>query len=328
VVSGWNDRLLARTLIEEATALRARYQSVARDSEDMVPHAWYALPLPSMVWYFGSCIANPMQPQQQRFWPDPRPLVERLGADFFRQLPDGPGVYLMHGRTDVVLYVGKAKSLKHRLSSYRVANPDRMRRRHLRLLQQVERIELEECPDEEAALAREAELLRTLKPKFNRAGVWAGRPRFLIWRFREQSLDLAISDAPVIGWREFGPCGSGVIFLRASLVRLLWLAFDPSRRSHEMPAGWYHGRLGAIASIASPPRDMELTLANLFAGDTEGFAAWISSQTQALVRSYDRETRDADLETVLRLSRIIPGSRAGRNAPARQACRGLEQPGS
>jgi hypothetical protein len=47
-----------------------------------------------------------------------------------------------------------------------VANPDRLARRHLRLLRLVARIELQECADEAAALAKEAELLLALKPKF------------------------------------------------------------------------------------------------------------------------------------------------------------------
>ncbi len=242
-----------------------------------------------------------MQPQQQRFWPDSRPLVERLGAEFFRRLPEAPGVYLMHDHTDVVLYVGKAKSLKHRLSSYRVANPDRMRRRHLRLLQQVVRIALEECSSEAAALAREAELLRTLKPKFNRAGVWAGPPRYLIWRAGEFSVEMAIARTPVTGWQVFGPCGSGVVYMRAALARLLWLALNPSRCSHEMPMGWCHGRMATIATIASKPNELEPILARLFAGDTDGFAAWIAEQTETLVHGYDHETRDADLETVVSL---------------------------
>src|SRR5215467_12387040 len=93
---------------------------------------------------------------------DPRPLVERLGPEFFRQAPDCPGVYLMRDAADKVLYVGKAKSLRKRLASYRVANPDRMPRRHLRLLRTVRRVELQECHDEPAALARESELLREL----------------------------------------------------------------------------------------------------------------------------------------------------------------------
>jgi hypothetical protein len=96
---------------------------------------------------------------QQKFWPDPQPLVERLGSAFFRRLPENPGVYLMHGPDETILYVGKARNLRHRLSSYRVANPDRVPRRTLRLLRMVTRIAWEECGDEAAALRRESELL-------------------------------------------------------------------------------------------------------------------------------------------------------------------------
>lgn len=242
-----------------------------------------------------------MQPLQQRFWPDPRPLVDRLGEAFFRQLPETPGVYLMHGAADVVLYVGKAKSLRHRLGSYRVANPDRMGRRHLRLVRQVVRIELQECTDELAALAREAELLRTLKPKFNRAGVWPGIPRFLVWRCAERRLELAITKTPIIGWQVFGPFGGGTVYLRAALVRLLWYAANPMLGSIAMPEGWWHGRLGSIAAIETGTADVELILAKFLAGDADGFATWIGEKTQSLVHAYDRETRDADLETVVSL---------------------------
>ena len=100
--------------------------------------------------------------RQMLLFPDPRPLVERLGAEFFRQAPECPGVYLMRDAKDEVLYVGKAKNLRKRLASYRVANPDRKPRRHLRLLRAVARVELQECPDESAALTRESELLRGL----------------------------------------------------------------------------------------------------------------------------------------------------------------------
>src|SRR5258708_657064 len=119
---------------------------------------------------------------QVLLFPDPRPLVERLGPEFFRDAPQAAGVYLMRDRFDTVLYVGKAKNLRKRLASYRVANPDRMPRRHLRLLRAVERIELRPCADESAALATESILLRTLRPRFNRAGTWPGALRFLAWR--------------------------------------------------------------------------------------------------------------------------------------------------
>src|SRR6266481_1825131 len=123
-----------------------------------------------------------MRAAQQLMFPDPQPLVERLGREFFQTIPSCPGVYLMRDGAGTVLYVGKAKNLRKRLTSYRVANPDRMPRRHLRLLRAVEWIELEECASESSALARESHLLRSLRPRFNRAGTWPGSPRFLLWR--------------------------------------------------------------------------------------------------------------------------------------------------
>jgi len=242
---------------------------------------------------------------QTLLFPDPRPLVERLGQDFFRQLTERPGVYLMQDAAGLVLYVGKAKNLRQRLGHYRVANPDRMGRRHLRLLRQVARIELQECADEITALAREAELLRALKPKFNRAGVWPATPRFLVWRWTERTLELAIAETPGIGWLVFGPFGSGAVFLRAALVRLLWYAMNPSSGSTAMPHGWLHGRLGAIAAIQANQSEVDLVLMKLFEGDTDEFVAWIGEQTKPLVKAYDLETRDADLETVINFAQAM-----------------------
>ena len=264
-----------------------------------------------------------MPASQTLLFPDPRPLVERLGQDFFRQLTERPGVYLMQDAAGLVLYVGKAKNLRQRLGHYRVANPDRMGRRHLRLLRQVARIELQECADEIAALAREAELLRALKPKFNRAGVWAATPRFLVWRWTGRTLELAISERPAIGWLVFGPFGSGAVFLRAALVRLLWYALNPALGSTAMPQGWLHGRLGAIAAIEANHSGVDLVLTKLFEGDTDGFVAWIGEQTKSLLKAYDLEMRDADLETVTnfmqaKARRTLPFAAPDQNAAVTQ----------
>src|SRR5260221_7163541 len=108
----------------------------------------------------------------------PKPLVERLGEDFFRALPTRPGVYLMCSASEGVLYVGKARNLRKRLASYRVANPERLPRRIIRLLHQVRRIERDECRSEEAASHREELLICVRTPKFNAAGkVWPSRIR-------------------------------------------------------------------------------------------------------------------------------------------------------
>jgi excinuclease UvrABC nuclease subunit len=72
-------------------------------------------------------------------FPPAQPLVQRLGIEFFRNLPTCPGVYSRRNGTGVVLYVGKAKNLRQRLGSYRVANPERVPRRHLRLMRESHR---------------------------------------------------------------------------------------------------------------------------------------------------------------------------------------------
>ena len=244
-----------------------------------------------------------MPSSQTLLFPDPRPLVERLGADFFRQLPRRPGVYFMHDAAGGVLYVGKAKNLRQRLGSYRVANPDRLGRRHLRLLRSVERIAWQECVDEAAALAKEAELLRALKPKFNRAGVWPASTRFLNWRCQETTLQMAITDMAMDDWHSFGPFGGSIIYLRRALARLLWLGLNPSSGVASLPSGWIHGQMGTTVALdygqKSEPDELRLLLEKLFAGDAAAFEQWTAGRTETLVRTYDLELRDADLETVI-----------------------------
>jgi len=118
----------------------------------------------------------------------PKPLVERFGEEFFTALPSGPGVYFFCGASEGVLYVGKARNLRKRLGSYRVANPERLSRRIIRMLHQVRRIEWDECPTEEAARHREELLICVLAPKFNAAGkVWERRAGTLS-RFEKERL--------------------------------------------------------------------------------------------------------------------------------------------
>ena len=162
---------------------------------------------------------------------DPRPLDERLGRAFFREAPKRPGVYLMRDAADRVLYVGKARNLQQRLRNYRIANPDRMPRRHLRMVREVARIEFQFCPSEAAALKRESKLLLSLKPRFNRAGVWPGKARFLVWRQVEERLEMAVTEVPETGWQRYGPLGGNARHLHGKLARMLWLPPDAEAKS-------------------------------------------------------------------------------------------------
>jgi predicted GIY-YIG superfamily endonuclease len=279
---------------------------------------------------------------QRLLFPDPRPLLERLGAAFFSQAPPRPGVYLMRDASDAVLYVGKAKNLRRRLASYRVANPDRMPPRHLRLLRQVQRIDLEECPDEPAALAREADLLRTLRPRFNRAGTWPGPARFLVWRAANAGLELGVMPAIEPDWEGHGPMGAGAFALHALLLRLLWCALNPASSITRMPLGWFRlntshhrsaglspGVSAALANLSTstapdplsipPPSQATLIpqlapdsvalqtaatlLRHLCSGQFEPFADWLRARTASQTRPFELAARDADLDALLEFSR-------------------------
>jgi predicted GIY-YIG superfamily endonuclease len=251
--------------------------------------------------------------------PDPRPLVERLGPEFFRQAPAAPGVYLMRDAADAVLYIGKAKNLRKRLASYRVANPQRMPRRHLRLVRAIARIEFQLCADESSALAREAELLRSLRPRFNRAGTWPGPLRFLAWRVTPAGLDFTIRDAAQPDGTCYGPLGAGVFPLRAVIVRLLWCALLPERGLAGMPPGWFDGRFGETVTIACPAAPLELLresalpLERLFAGQSDEFACWIRERTAAQVRPFEAAVRETDLEAITDFSSKRPALISSRN---------------
>jgi predicted GIY-YIG superfamily endonuclease len=236
---------------------------------------------------------------------DPRPLVERLGADFFRNAPTSAGVYLMRDAADVVLYVGKAKSLRKRLASYRVANPERLRRRHLRLLHSVARIELRECADELSALRHEAELLRALRPRFNRAGTWPGAPRFLGWRTSERGIEFLVSDTVLADWAWFPrSLGAGAVHLRAVLTRLLWCALQGGRGFAGMPAGWARGVFGEIAAIPRTGADArrhaeaEAALNDFFAGRPQAFLDWSLACADGAHSPFERASQEADIEAI------------------------------
>ena len=237
---------------------------------------------------------------QQWLFAPAKPLVERLGRKFFRQAPEKPGVYLMRDASGEVVYVGKAKNLRQRLRSYRVANPEHMARRRLRLVREVTRIDFNLCQNESAALAREARLLRRLKPKFNRAGVWAGKARFVTWRFTEETVQLSVDEVPPLGWERFGTLGRYASRLHGALVRLLWLALNPQHGFSQLPQGWTRDHFPLPVTIGCGARIQEIrsALEHVFWGKPEAFMAWLMVTVAARLPAFDRAAMLADLEAI------------------------------
>lgn len=118
-----------------------------------------------------------------------------------RALPDRPGVYLMKDRLGRIIYVGKAKSLKKRVSSYfqrgraRTISQPKVRA----MIDIIHDLEVIEVKSEPEALLLEGRLIKQWKPRYNtdftddkrfllvRVDFAQELPRFVLTRIRKDT---------------------------------------------------------------------------------------------------------------------------------------------
>ena len=86
-------------------------------------------------------------------------------ASYVKTLPNKPGVYRMYGADGDVLYVGKAKKLKNRVTSY--AKSGGHTNRIALMISLTTSMEFVVTATETEALLLEANLIKKLKPRFN-----------------------------------------------------------------------------------------------------------------------------------------------------------------
>ena len=85
--------------------------------------------------------------------------------DEIKKLPGSPGVYQFFNKEDKIIYVGKAKNLKKRVSSYFLKNHES--RKTEILVRQIEKIRHIVVDSEEDALLLENSLIKRYQPKYN-----------------------------------------------------------------------------------------------------------------------------------------------------------------
>jgi len=92
--------------------------------------------------------------------------IRALSVDFLKSVPKNPGVYLMKNRQGQILYVGKAKDLRKRLSSYQRSSSATSPKTVL-LLKRVAAIDTILTHTEKEAFILESSLIKKHRPKFN-----------------------------------------------------------------------------------------------------------------------------------------------------------------
>jgi excinuclease ABC subunit C len=132
----------------------------------------------------------------------------RLRAKVREHCPKRPGVYGMLDLRGVLIYVGKAKSLRTRLLSYfRTKSRDP---KAGRILRHTRVILWEESPSEFGALLRELELIQRFRPRFNVAGQPSRKRRTYVCLGRRPAPQVFLARQPprrVDAW--YGPIPAG-----------------------------------------------------------------------------------------------------------------------
>lgn len=114
---------------------------------------------------------------------------------FLTNLPDSPGVYRMLDGEGQLLYIGKAKNLRRRVSSY-FTNSSGHSDKVLDLVRNVREVTYERTGSELEAALREAALIRELKPPYNTLSKHLPRVAFLKLTRTNPYPRLAITSKP------------------------------------------------------------------------------------------------------------------------------------
>ncbi|MHA1771786.1 MAG: excinuclease ABC subunit UvrC [Candidatus Thorarchaeota archaeon] len=233
-----------------------------------------------------------------------------------KDLPDSPGVYLWKDEAGEVIYVGKAKALKKRVSSYlRVRGLDR---KTWELMQRARDLETIITSTEREALIVEATLIRKYQPKYNlalkddrrhawiRVGVNDTIPSVVVTREFEKD-----------GAKYFGPYGSTRRLERLldAVRRFIPVATcrDPSSQKREC-MDFHIGRCSAPCTGRIDEADYRTLVTQIIlflSGDEDSLATMLRNEMDRAAEQLDFERAAAlrdrldDVQILMRKQRVF-----------------------
>jgi len=179
-----------------------------------------------------------------------RNFDQKFGAEFLESLPGSPGVYLVYDHQDELIYVGKAKNLRRRLSQYRNTMRRKKHRRMRGILKEAARFEIQCAQNHLDACLTEAILIQKHRPRWNIVGAYSFLYPLIGIRSANGSIEFCMTTTPEAvlkecpGFEFHGAFRSRRITGDAffALMRLLRFVghVNPSNRRSRMPRYSYN----------------------------------------------------------------------------------------
>lgn len=214
-------------------------------------------------------------------------------ADIARKLPTKPGVYLYYNETGEVIYVGKAKNLRARVSSYFRPSADLSPAKKI-MITEIVRLETIIVRTETEALLLESTMIKKYRPRYNIILKDDKYFQFIKINLRERFPSVStVRHVTLDGSRYFGPYTSG--FAVRGTMRLLKRLFPYKScpNKPEIPCFDYQlGRcLGHDTGPGSEARYHEVIqqLIRFLSGDTGNVLKTIKSEMEAAAADHDFE---------------------------------------
>jgi excinuclease ABC subunit C len=207
-----------------------------------------------------------------------------------QQFPTSPGVYLMRDAAGVIIYVGKARSLRQRVRSYFNASGDS--RYHVKfLMAKVVDIDVVLTDTEKEALLLENTLIKQYHPRYNlnlkddktyfslRLDPNEEFPRFTVVRKR-----------PNDGARYFGPYSSGSAArdVLRQMLRMFPLRHYPLATCMSRPRPCLYHQIGQCSAPCH-----QLITREAYAALVEGAMLFLEGKGRQLVAEFKRRMIDA-----------------------------------
>jgi excinuclease ABC subunit C len=215
-----------------------------------------------------------------------------------KHFPTTPGVYLMKDDRGRVLYIGKAASLKHRVSTYfseaAIHDP-----RTADLIPHIHDVDFLECDSEVDALLTEARLIKDLQPPFNDRLKDDKSFPYLQIRIREDFPRVEFTREPLSsGVKLYGPFASakalrGAIQVLQKIFRFRTCSLDI--REGDPKWQWFRPCLLYFIHQCSAPCNLKISK-DEYRKDIERLRLFLEGKKADLIEQLEREMKEAAVE--------------------------------